>query len=138
MQSALYRISFQNGGADTQVQICAAPELELFPLCSVAGFDKYSFVFLVLLWLPCSLWSSWAWDPIQSSVATYTIAATMLGPLSHCARPGIEPASWCCRDCHPYGSHGATAETLSAVLDTMSLRPCRTSWWRCPEGGGKD
>ena len=25
-------------------------------------------------------------------------AAAMSDPLTHCARPGIEPASWCCRD----------------------------------------
>lgn len=42
VQRALGIISLQNGGAEIQAQVCATPELELFPLCSVVGFDKFS------------------------------------------------------------------------------------------------
>ena len=42
--------------------------------------------------------SSHSREHIQARVATYTAAAAMLDPLTHCAGPGIEPASWCCRD----------------------------------------
>ena len=43
------------------------------------------------------MWNSWARDQIQVTVATYAIAAT-LDPLTHCARQGMEPASWLCED----------------------------------------
>ena len=33
----------------------------------------------------------------QTAVVTYATAAAMLDPLTHCAGPRIEPASWCRR-----------------------------------------
>ena len=53
---------------------------------------------------PHGLWSSWARGQIQVAVSTYTtavicaIAAATPDPLTHCAGPGIEPASWHCSD----------------------------------------
>ena len=44
------------------------------------------------------MWSSWARDQIQATVVAYTAAVAGLGPLTHCAGPGIELASWLCRD----------------------------------------
>ena len=38
--------------------------------------------------------SSWARDLIQATVVTYTAAAATLDPLTRCAWPGMEPASW--------------------------------------------
>ena len=40
------------------------------------------------------IWSCWARDWIQATVATYTTAVAMPDPLTHCAGPGIKPASW--------------------------------------------
>ena len=37
-------------------------------------------------------------DQIQAAAASYTTAAAVLNPLTHCARLGIEPASLCSRD----------------------------------------
>ena len=36
-------------------------------------------------------------DP-QATVAAYAMAVAMPDPLTHCARLGIKPASWHCRD----------------------------------------
>jgi len=44
------------------------------------------------------VWSSWARDQIRDSVVTYAAAAATQDPLTHCAKPGIELASWQCRD----------------------------------------
>ena len=49
-------------------------------------------------WPPHGLWSFWARDQIQAAVATYTTTAATLDPLTHCARLGIKPVSWRCRD----------------------------------------
>lgn len=47
MQGALDVVAVKNGeegvGAEIQTKDCATPELELFPLCSAAGFDEYNF-----------------------------------------------------------------------------------------------
>ena len=51
-----------------------------------------------LLWLPWVTWNSRARDRISAAVATYTTAAATLDPLTHCAGPGIKPASWHYRD----------------------------------------
>ena len=37
-------------------------------------------------------------DQIQAAAAIYIAAVTMRDPLTHCAGPMFEPASWCCRD----------------------------------------
>ena len=47
---------------------------------------------------PQGTWSSRARDQIRAAVVTYAAAVTMPDPLNHCARPGIEPVSWHCRD----------------------------------------
>ena len=48
------------------------------------------------------IWNSWVRDQIQGTIATYTTAAAMSDPLTQCAKPRIEPASWGCRDStHP-------------------------------------
>ena len=54
--------------------------------------------------LPNGIWSSQAKDQIQAT------AATTLGPLTHCARPGIkpEPVSLVLQRCH--GSHSPQQE----------------------------
>lgn len=44
------------------------------------------------------IWSSLAMDQVQAAVATYTVAGTVLDPLTHCTGLGIEPVCWCCRD----------------------------------------
>ena len=41
---------------------------------------------------------SLARDQIRTALETYVAAVAMLDPLTHCAWPGIEPESWCCRD----------------------------------------
>ena len=43
-------------------------------------------------------------DRIRTAVVTHTTAAAVPDPLTHCARPGIEPMSWC------------TVETLPILL----------------------
>ena len=45
-----------------------------------------------ILGLPRGIWSSWARDQIQAAVATYATAAAVLDPLTHCAKPGLEPS----------------------------------------------
>ena len=54
----------------------------------------FFFSFLATLWHM----NSQARDQIQATVVTYTTAVATLAPLTHCARPGIELASWRCRD----------------------------------------
>ena len=54
--------------------------------------------FFFLFWPPHGTWSSQARDQIWAAVATYTAAAAMPYPLTHCAGLGIEPVSWCCRN----------------------------------------
>ena len=44
------------------------------------------------------MWNSQARDQIQATVATYVAAAATPDLLTHCAGPGIKPASWHCRD----------------------------------------
>lgn len=48
-------------------------------------------------------WSSWATDQIRGAMVTYAaVARCYLDPLTRCAGPGIEPASWRHRDAsHP-------------------------------------
>ena len=49
--------------------------------------------------LPTTLvWSSQTRDQIQAAIVTCVAAATTPDPLTHCARSGIEPTSWRCRD----------------------------------------
>ena len=65
----------------------------------MCGFGFFWFVFVFVFLPPHSIWSSWARDQIQVTVVVHTTAvAGMLDPLTHCAGPGIEPASWHCRD----------------------------------------
>ena len=45
----------------------------------------------------CGIWSSCARNHIQAVVVTYTTAAAMPDPLTHCAGLGIEFISWCSR-----------------------------------------
>ena len=52
----------------------------------------YHSVVGIFLWLPHSIWNSQARDQIQ--VMTYTTAVATAGSLIHCAKPGIEPASF--------------------------------------------
>ena len=61
---------------------------------------SWSFFFFSCLeaYIPHSIWSSWARDQIWGTVVTYLAAAAVLDPLTHCAGPGIKPASWSCRD----------------------------------------
>ena len=47
-----------------------------------------------LFWLPHGIWSFWAQDYIQATVATYAAVAVTLDP----AGLGIEPVSWHWRD----------------------------------------
>ena len=47
---------------------------------------------------PTAYAASGARDQIRATVAIYTAAATMLDPLTHCARPRIKPIPWHCRD----------------------------------------
>ena len=37
-------------------------------------------------------------DQIQATAGTYAVALATLDPLTHCAGPGIEPASCYCTD----------------------------------------
>ena len=62
--------------------------LWLFPLC----------VYVFLFFFGCPTKNSQARDQIQAAAAAYTAPVVTLGPLTHCAMLGIEPASWCCRD----------------------------------------
>ena len=55
-------------------------------------------LFVCLFFRPGSIGSSWATDQIHAAVVTYTAAVATLDPLTHWARPGIEPESWCCRE----------------------------------------
>ena len=57
-----------------------------------------AYTYIFLFWPPCGIWNSQARDQIQHTVVTYATAAAMPDPLTHCARPGIEPTSWCCKD----------------------------------------
>ena len=47
---------------------------------------------------PWGIWSSLARDQIQAAVANYAAPAARPESLTHCAGPGIKPASWRCRD----------------------------------------
>ena len=54
---------------------------------------------LIVTWnSPQTYGSSWVRDQIRATVATYIAAATTQDPLTECARPGLEPVSWCCKD----------------------------------------
>ena len=46
----------------------------------------------------CSIWSSRARDQLQAAVLNFEAAGETPDPLIHCARPGIKPVSWHCRD----------------------------------------
>ena len=63
----------------------------------IAKMRSFLFGFL-FFWLPCGIWRSQARDQIWAAVATYATAEVTPDPLTHCARPGIEPVSWCYRD----------------------------------------
>ena len=56
------------------------------------------FFFSFLFWLPCGIWRSQARGQIRVAVVTSAIAGATPDSLAHCAGPGIEPASWGCRD----------------------------------------
>ena len=49
-------------------------------------------------WPPHGIWGSWARNQIQAAVAAYAEVTATSDPLTHCARLGIEPASWHHRD----------------------------------------
>ena len=63
--------------------------------CIILFNVAYLFIYF---WPSCSVWSSWSRDQIQAAVVICAAATAMPDPLTHCARPRIEPASWCCRD----------------------------------------
>ena len=70
------------------------------------------FLFCCCFWPPRGIWSSQARDQNRASVATY--AATR-DPLTHCALPGIEPASRCSRDAaHPIALQQELQDELRA------------------------
>ena len=48
--------------------------------------------------LPNCIWSSQGRDQTQATVVTYATVVVTTNTLTHCARQGIEPASWHCRD----------------------------------------
>ena len=66
----------------------------LYTLSSML-FLKFSFF---LFWPPHGIWNSQARDQIWAAVVIYAAAVATPDPLTHCARPGIEPVSWCCKD----------------------------------------
>ena len=59
---------------------------------------EFLLFFFFFFWLPCGIWSFWARDQIRAVVATYAAAVAMPVPLTHSARPGINPVSWRYRD----------------------------------------
>ena len=61
---------------------------------TIFAFPEIFFFF----WPPHGIWSSWARNQIQATVATYATAAAALDSLTHRARPGVEPSPHCCRD----------------------------------------
>ena len=62
------------------------------------GSPNRHFYFILFVWLPHCTWSSWARGQIWAVILTYTTAAAMPDPLTHCAGLGSKPVSWCCRD----------------------------------------
>ena len=54
--------------------------------------------FCFLFWLPHSIQSFQTRDQIQATIETYPATAELPDSLNHCAKQGIEPESWCCRD----------------------------------------
>ena len=59
---------------------------------------KSTFFFFFFFGCPTACGSSPATGQVRAAVATYTAAGAMLDPLTRRSRPGIEPASWFCRD----------------------------------------
>jgi len=59
---------------------------------------KWSPHFFFLFGPPHSMWSSRARDQTWATVVICSTAAAMPDPLTHCARLGIKPASWHCRE----------------------------------------
>ena len=56
------------------------------------------FFFFLLFWLPHGIWNSQARDQICATVVAYTTARAKPDPLTRCAKRGMQPASWHCRD----------------------------------------
>jgi len=61
--------------------------------------DKTDFFFLFLFWAPYRIWSSWARDQIGATVVDLCRrCSNTRSLLTHCARPGIQPAFQYSRD----------------------------------------
>ena len=58
------------------------------------GHDQVFFLF----GQPSGIGSTQARNQIQAAVTIYATAVAMLDPSTQCTRPGIEPASWHCKD----------------------------------------
>ena len=55
------------------------------------SFSLFFFFFFSLIWMPYGMWKFLG----QGSDLSQRTAPD---PLTHCAGPGIKPASWCCRN----------------------------------------
>ena len=80
---------------------CAAPFLRCYckrALMLFSTFRPPSFFFFFSFFGHSAESHSQARDQIQTKVVTYATAAAALDALTHCARLGIQPASWHCRD----------------------------------------
>ena len=88
--------------------------------------STYLSVYLVF-WLPCGIWSSKARDRIRATVVSYPTAAATPDPLTHCARLGIEPASWSCLASPRFWCLSATLGVpwpVDTSLQTVPLSSC--------------
>ena len=91
------------------------PCLSLFYICS---FFFFFFGRLTAYGAPYGVPSQ---DQIRAMVLTYAAAAVTPDPLTHCARPGIEPVSWRCRDAA--NPTVPQQELPSALLSSVRLCP---------------
>ena len=73
---------------------CPALWLVIWLFSHSFSVDLFSLSFILksFFWLPHGIRMFQARDQIQATVATYAAAVAMPDPLTHCARPGIEPA----------------------------------------------
>ena len=64
--------------------------------CTLSTYTLFPsfFSFLATLWYMEFL----SQGSDRTAFTTYAAAVAVLNPVTHCAWPGIEPASWCCRD----------------------------------------
>ena len=86
------------------------------------GIATYAIFFL--LWLPHSIWSSWARDQIWAAIVTCDTAAAMLDPLIYCARLGIKPVSWHCKD---------ATNPFAPQQEFKLMQIYKFSWWINPQ-----